>query len=305
MDYQRGVKLLGDSMSEECGIIGVYSSEKRELARSIYYGLYALQHRGQEACGIALSSDNKILYHKNLGLVSEVFSEAVLESLPEADIAIGHVRYSTAAQDKSLANAQPLVFNGKRGKFAVVSNSSITNAKQLKADLLEENILFHDEYENKSGINHMIHGYNMIKEKNLDLKVKQAVLTHHERMDLTGFPYQMSYKNLNNVSRVLAIADAYDTLTMEEEGRPAMSPFEVFGLLYDTSYIKFDSQMLVLFIERMAQNFIQYEVLLSDGRTGKIVMTNKYNVARPLVMVGTEFVDLSQRKDISIKKIFS
>ncbi|MBR5145800.1 MAG: amidophosphoribosyltransferase, partial [Clostridia bacterium] len=91
MDYQRGVKLLGDSMSEECGIIGVYSSEKRELARSIYYGLYALQHRGQEACGIALSSDNKILYHKNLGLVSEVFSESVLESLPEADIAIGHV----------------------------------------------------------------------------------------------------------------------------------------------------------------------------------------------------------------------
>ena len=169
----------------------------------------------------------------------------------------------------------------------------------------EENILFHDEYENKSGINHMIHGYNMIKEKNLDLKVKQAVLTHHERMDLTGFPYQMSYKNLNNISRVLAIADAYDTLTMEEEGRPALSPFEVFGLLYDTSYIKFDSQMLVLFIERMAQNFIQYEVLLSDGRTGKIVMTNKYNVARPLVMVGTEFVDLSQRKDISIKKIFS
>ncbi len=142
MDYQRGVKLLGDSMSEECGIIGVYSSEKRELARSIYYGLYALQHRGQEACGIALSSDNKILYHKNLGLVSEVFSETVLESLPEADIAIGHVRYSTAAQDKSLANAQPLVFNGKRGKFAVVSNSSMTNAKQLKADLLEENILF-------------------------------------------------------------------------------------------------------------------------------------------------------------------
>ena len=130
MVYQRDLKLFGDSMSEECGIIGVYSTEKRELSRSIYYGLYALQHRGQEACGIALSSDNKILYHKNLGLVSEVFNEEVLDSLPEADISIGHVRYSVGTQDRSLANAQPLVFNGKRGKFAVASNSSITNAKK-------------------------------------------------------------------------------------------------------------------------------------------------------------------------------
>jgi len=142
MDYQRGVKLLGDSMSEECGIIGVYSSEKRELARSVCYGLYALQHRGQEACGIALSSDNKIVHHKSLGLVSEVFVDNLINSLPEADIAIGHVRYSASTQDKSIQNAQPLVFNGKRGKFAVVSNSSMTNAKQLKASLLEENILF-------------------------------------------------------------------------------------------------------------------------------------------------------------------
>lgn len=169
----------------------------------------------------------------------------------------------------------------------------------------EEEILFHDEYENRSGINHMIHGYNIIKDKDLDLKVKQAVLTHHERMDLSGFPYKMSYKNINNISRVLAIADAYDTLTMEEEGYEPMSPFEVLGLMYDTCYIRFDSEMLVLFIEHMAQNFIQYEVLLSDGRTAKIVMTNKYNVARPLVMSGTEFIDLSQRKDITIKKILN
>lgn len=142
MVYQRDLKLFGDSMSEECGIIGVYSSEKRDLARSIYYGLYALQHRGQEACGIALSSDNKILYHKDLGLVSEVFNEQVIEALPEADIAIGHVKYAISTQDKSPANAQPLVFNGKRGKFAVASNSSITNAKKLRKQLLDENILF-------------------------------------------------------------------------------------------------------------------------------------------------------------------
>ena len=142
MVYQRDFKLFGDSMSEECGVFGIYSSEKRELARSVCYGLYALQHRGQEACGIALSSDNKVIHHKSLGLVSEVFGDSLVNSLPEADIAIGHVRYTTSAQDKSVQNAQPLVFNGKRGKFAVVSNSSIINARKLRAELLEENILF-------------------------------------------------------------------------------------------------------------------------------------------------------------------
>ena len=143
MAYQRDIKLLGDSMSEECGVIGIYSSEKRDLAQSIYYGLYALQHRGQESCGIALSSDNKILYHKNLGLVSDVFDDEALSNLPEADIAIGHVKLAVATVEKVVANTQPLVFNGKRGKFAVSSNSSIINATKLRQELLEENILFH------------------------------------------------------------------------------------------------------------------------------------------------------------------
>ena len=143
MCYQRDIKPFEDSMHEECGVIGIYSSEKRELSRSIYYGLYALQHRGQEACGMALSSDNKILYHKNLGLASEVFNEKVLDSLPEADIAIGHVKLAIAHIEKVVANIQPIVFNGKRGKFAVASNSSIINSAKLRQELLEENILFH------------------------------------------------------------------------------------------------------------------------------------------------------------------
>ncbi len=141
MVFQRDIKPFQDSMQEECGIFGIYSAEKRELARSIYYGLYALQHRGQEACGIALSSDNKILYQRGLGLVSEVFDEEKLDKLPEADIAMGHVRYSTTGDNRS-DNIQPLVFNGKRGKFAIAHNGNIANAKKIRDQLLSENILF-------------------------------------------------------------------------------------------------------------------------------------------------------------------
>jgi len=142
MYYQRDIKPFEDSMHEECGVIGIYSSEKRDLAQSIYYGLYALQHRGQEGCGIALSSDNEILYHKNLGLVSDVFNQKAIEDMPEADIAIGHVKSGVASLERVVANTQPLVFNGKRGKFAVASNSSIVNSKKLRDQLLDENILF-------------------------------------------------------------------------------------------------------------------------------------------------------------------
>ena len=140
-EYHRDLKPFQDSMHEECGVFGIYSSEKRDLTRSVYYGLYALQHRGQEACGIAISSDNKILYHKNCGLVSEVFTEEIMDKMPEADIAIGHVRYSTTGEDR-FNNAQPLVFNGKLGKFAIAHNGNITNAKKLRDQLLHENILF-------------------------------------------------------------------------------------------------------------------------------------------------------------------
>lgn len=167
----------------------------------------------------------------------------------------------------------------------------------------EKNITLHGEYENKCGANHMVHSYNLIKDMDVDIRLKQAVLTHHERMDLSGFPNKLSYKSLNSVSRVLALADAYDTLTMKEEGYPAMQPLVALSHMFDTCYIKFDTEMMICFILHIVQNFIQYEVLLSDGQRGKIVMPNKKEPARPLVMVDGGFVDLSQRKDLTITEM--
>ncbi len=168
----------------------------------------------------------------------------------------------------------------------------------------EKHITLHGEYENKCGFNHMVHAYNLIKDWDVDIRLKQAILTHHERMDLSGFPNKLSYKSLNYVSRLVALADAYDTLTLKEEGYQAMQPLAALSYMFDNCYIKFDTEMMICFIEHLVQNFIQYEVLLSDGQRGKIVMPNKKEPARPLIMVDGGFVDLSQRKDLTITEMY-
>ena len=128
-------------MNEECGVFGVYSTETRDVAHTVYYGLYALQHRGQESGGIAVAYANKIQYYKGMGLIPEVFANGHLDTLPEGDIAIGHVRYSTTGASL-LVNAQPIVFTGKCGKMALAHNGNLTNTKQLREELIRDNAVF-------------------------------------------------------------------------------------------------------------------------------------------------------------------
>ncbi|MDE6557767.1 MAG: amidophosphoribosyltransferase [Clostridia bacterium] len=130
-----------DEMHEECGVFGVYSQENRNVAHTVYYGLYALQHRGQESAGIAVAFADKISYYKGMGLVPEVFSGNKLDELPEGDIAIGHVRYSTTGASQ-LLNAQPVVFTGKCGKMALAHNGNLTNTKQLRDEMIAANAVF-------------------------------------------------------------------------------------------------------------------------------------------------------------------
>lgn len=126
---------------EECGVFGVYSSENRTVAHTVYYGLYALQHRGQESGGIAVAFADKITYYKGMGLIPEIFANGNLDKLPEGDIAIGHVRYSTTGASQ-LLNAQPVVFTGKCGKMALAHNGNLINTKQLRDELIAQNAVF-------------------------------------------------------------------------------------------------------------------------------------------------------------------
>ncbi|KJR49600.1 Amidophosphoribosyltransferase [Desulfosporosinus sp. I2] len=121
-----------DKLKEECGVFGLYAPTL-DVARLTYYGLYALQHRGQESAGIAVSDGRSIDVHKGKGLVSEVFSDRVVACL-KGKMAIGHVRYSPTGASL-LANAQPLVVHYQKGMMALAHNGSLTNAVTLREEL--------------------------------------------------------------------------------------------------------------------------------------------------------------------------
>jgi len=106
-----------DKFHDECGVFGVYAPGE-DVARLTFFGLYALQHRGQESAGIAVNDDGTILQHKDMGLVPEIFNEVVLNHL-KGKIAIGHVRYSTTGASMR-ENAQPMVVKYKNGQLALV-----------------------------------------------------------------------------------------------------------------------------------------------------------------------------------------
>jgi len=131
-----------NSLHEECGVFGIYCPERHPVASSVYYGLYALQHRGQESCGIVVNDDGVFSSHKDLGLVSDVFSQDVLDKFPEGKMAIGHVRYGTTGGTTRL-NCQPLEVNHLRGKMALAHNGNLTNALQLRETLEMSGAIFH------------------------------------------------------------------------------------------------------------------------------------------------------------------
>lgn len=127
----------GDSPAHECGILGIYAPHE-DVARLTFFGLYALQHRGQESAGIAVSDGRRIHLHKEMGLVAQVFNEEKLRPL-RGHIAIGHTRYSTTGSSR-LQNAQPFVVESALGPLAVGHNGNLTNAPQLRRELLQRGV---------------------------------------------------------------------------------------------------------------------------------------------------------------------
>ena len=123
-------------LGEECGVFGAYDMDGGDVAPSVYYGLFALQHRGQESCGIAVTDtygERKVHFKKGLGLVNEVFDEESLQTL-KGNLGVGHVRYSTAGGSK-VENAMPLVINYVKGTLAIAHNGNLTNAIELRREL--------------------------------------------------------------------------------------------------------------------------------------------------------------------------
>ena len=137
--FQRGKSM---SIHEECGVFGVVSKRPTNVAEFCYYGLCALQHRGQESCGIVVNADGKIASYKDLGLVGEVFSKDTLASFPLGTMAVSHTRYGTTG-GTSRRNCQPIEVNHQKGHMAIAHNGNLSNAAKLRSRLELGGAIFH------------------------------------------------------------------------------------------------------------------------------------------------------------------
>ncbi|WP_249304443.1 amidophosphoribosyltransferase [Qiania dongpingensis] len=161
-----------DGLHEECGVFGVYDFDGNDVAPTIYYGLLALQHRGQESCGIAVSDTEgpkgKVKVYKGMGLAGEVFTPDVLEELRQGDIGVGHVRYSTAG-GSTRENAQPLVLNYIKGTLALAHNGNLVNAPELRRELEYGGAIF------QTTIDSEVVAYHIARERVKSGTVEEAV----------------------------------------------------------------------------------------------------------------------------------
>lgn len=131
-----------DSIHEECGVFGIFEGKTSDVSASVYFGLYALQHRGQESCGITVCDDGVFRHKRADGLVSEVFTREELDKLGSGDMAVGHVRYSTTG-GHSHNNIQPLVIRHIKGNMALVHNGNLVNAAELRRSFEMSGAIFH------------------------------------------------------------------------------------------------------------------------------------------------------------------
>lgn len=166
-------KEIFDELHEECGVFGMYDFDGNDVASTIYYGLFALQHRGQESCGIAVSDTEgpkrKVNSVKGMGLVNEIFTEKELQEL-HGDIGIGHTRYSTAGSS-TRENAQPLVLNYVKGTLALAHNGNLINALDLRQELEYSGAIF------QTTIDSEVIAYHIARERIKLPTVEEAVLS--------------------------------------------------------------------------------------------------------------------------------
>ena len=162
--YETGLK-------EECGVFGIYDLDGGDVSRSVYYGLEALQHRGQESCGIAVSDTEgpkgRVKSCKGIGLLSEVFRPGKIEEL-NGNIGVGHVRYSTSGS-LNVNNAQPLVLNYIKGSLALAHNGNLVNALELREEMENSGAIFHTTIDSE------VIAYCIARERVKSDKIEDAV----------------------------------------------------------------------------------------------------------------------------------
>lgn len=151
--------------------------------------------------------------------------------------------------------------------------------------------------------NHPKEGYLLLENEKLDKRVKMAALQHHERMDGSGYPKGLSNNEIDDFAQIVSIADIYVAMISPRVYREAICPFEAMSVFEQEGFRKFKPEFVLIFLEGMANTYINCTVRLNDGRIGEIVMIDSRNITRPMVKIEDEFVDLSKEKNLFIQEL--
>ncbi|MDD3172796.1 MAG: HD-GYP domain-containing protein [Herbinix sp.] len=150
---------------------------------------------------------------------------------------------------------------------------------------------------------HTIKGYQVLKDQPVDIRIKYAALMHHERTDGSGYPNGFIGEQVDDFAKIIGIADVYDAMTSNRRYRNAICPFDVVEDFERDGFLKYDPGFLMTFMERIVESYLHNIVRLSDGREGEVVMINKLALSRPVVRVGSKFVDLSKERNLIVEEI--
>lgn len=150
---------------------------------------------------------------------------------------------------------------------------------------------------------HTIRGYDMLKDKKIDDRIKMVALQHHERADGSGYPFGKSANEIEPFAMIVSIADVYDAMTSDRVYRPRICPFDVVKSFESEGKDKYNPEFLVPLLEQISDVYINHSVRLSDDSVGKIVLMNHSEPSKPVVQVGNGLVDLAKKRDIKIKEM--
>jgi putative nucleotidyltransferase with HDIG domain len=150
---------------------------------------------------------------------------------------------------------------------------------------------------------HTVRGYNILKNKNIDNRIKLSALMHHERCDGSGYPYGFQSNQIDPFAKLVSIADVYDAMTCARVYRGPLCPFEVVSIFETEGLTKYDPKYIMTFLEGIVQTYINNFVLLNNKQKGEIVMINKFELSRPVVKIGDEFIDLSKHRELYIESL--
>ncbi len=150
---------------------------------------------------------------------------------------------------------------------------------------------------------HTIRGYNLLKSKKIDARIKHSALMHHERCDGSGYPYGFYSEQIDPFAKLVAIADVYDAMTCARVYRGPLCPFEVVSIFENEGYTKYDPHFIMTFLEGITQTYIHNTVKLNNGTSGEIVFINKLELSRPVIKSGETYIDLTRQRDLSITSL--